>query len=92
MSETWPIDKHVVIFAGSGAGTKMRIEASEKPFNPLAHKTPGTDENQVRYGWNYAQLLAKGMGSDASDTLVTVLSEKKRRDYAEYDATMTDLL
>ena len=22
--------------------------------------TAGTDENQIRYGWNYAQLLAKG--------------------------------
>lgn len=27
--------------------------------------TAGTDENQVRYGWNYAQLLAKGPSSDA---------------------------
>ena len=22
--------------------------------------TAGTDENQIRYGWNYAQLLAHG--------------------------------
>ncbi len=27
--------------------------------------TAGTDENQVRYGWNYAQLLAHGPSSDA---------------------------
>lgn len=27
--------------------------------------TAGTDENQVRYGWNYAQLLAKGPSSEA---------------------------
>lgn len=27
--------------------------------------TAGTDENQVRYGWNYAQLLAKGPSKDA---------------------------
>lgn len=27
--------------------------------------TAGTDENQVRYGWNYAQLLAHGPSRDA---------------------------
>jgi len=27
--------------------------------------TSGTDETQVRYGWNYAQLLAKGPSRDA---------------------------
>ncbi len=27
--------------------------------------TAGTDENQVRYGWNYAQLLAKGPSEEA---------------------------
>ncbi len=27
--------------------------------------TSGTDENQVRYGWNYAQLLAKGPSREA---------------------------
>jgi MoxR-like ATPase len=27
--------------------------------------TAGTDENQIRYGWNYAQLLAKGPNRDA---------------------------
>lgn len=27
--------------------------------------TAGTDETQVRYGWNYAQLLAKGPSSEA---------------------------
>jgi MoxR-like ATPase len=27
--------------------------------------TAGTDENQVRYGWNYAMLLAKGPSIDA---------------------------
>jgi len=27
--------------------------------------TAGTDENQVRYGWNYAQLLARGPSRDA---------------------------
>lgn len=27
--------------------------------------TAGTDENQIRYGWNYAQLLAKGPSNDA---------------------------
>lgn len=27
--------------------------------------TAGTDENQVRYGWNYAQLLAKGPSHEA---------------------------
>ena len=26
----------------------------------LIQCTAGTDENQIRYGWNYAQLLAKG--------------------------------
>jgi hypothetical protein len=25
----------------------------------LPQCTAGTDENQIRYGWNYAQLLAK---------------------------------
>ncbi|MCE2028739.1 ATP-binding protein [Sessilibacter corallicola] len=27
--------------------------------------TAGTDENQIRYGWNYAQLLSKGPSKDA---------------------------
>lgn len=27
--------------------------------------TAGTDENQIRYGWNYAQLLAHGPSQDA---------------------------
>lgn len=27
--------------------------------------TAGTEENQIRYGWNYAQLLAKGPSQDA---------------------------
>ncbi len=27
--------------------------------------TAGTDENQIRYSWNYAQLLAKGPSQDA---------------------------
>ena len=27
--------------------------------------TAGTDENQIRYGWNYAQLLAKGPSREA---------------------------
>ncbi|WP_444927052.1 AAA family ATPase [Microbulbifer sp. TRSA002] len=27
--------------------------------------TAGTDENQIRYGWNYAQLLAKGPSKEA---------------------------
>ena len=27
--------------------------------------TAGTDENQIRYGWNYAQLLAHGPSRDA---------------------------
>ncbi len=27
--------------------------------------TAGTDENQIRYGWNYAQLLANGPSRDA---------------------------
>ena len=27
--------------------------------------TAGTDENQLRYGWNYAQLLAHGPSEDA---------------------------
>src|SRR5262249_13966174 len=27
--------------------------------------TAGTDENQVRYGWNYAQLLANGPSREA---------------------------
>lgn len=27
--------------------------------------TAGTDENQIRYGWDYAQLLAKGPSKDA---------------------------
>lgn len=27
--------------------------------------TSGTDENQIRYGWNYAQLLAKGPSAEA---------------------------
>ncbi len=27
--------------------------------------TAGTDENQIRYGWNYAQLLAKGPSEEA---------------------------
>ena len=31
----------------------------------LIQCTAGTDENQVRYGWNYAQLLAKGPSRDA---------------------------
>ena len=53
----------------------------------LIQCTAGTDENQVRYGWNYAMLLAKGPSRDAlvatplmrameEDTLITVLSEK----------------
>ncbi|MDR3214517.1 MAG: AAA family ATPase [Azoarcus sp.] len=31
----------------------------------LIQCTAGTDENQVRYGWNYAQLLAKGPSEEA---------------------------
>ena len=27
--------------------------------------TAGTDENQIRYGWNYAQLLAHGPSRQA---------------------------
>jgi hypothetical protein len=37
-AETWPIDKDVVIFDGVVASTKIRIEASERPFDPSAHK------------------------------------------------------
>ena len=31
----------------------------------LIQCTAGTDENQIRYGWNYAQLLAKGPSHEA---------------------------
>jgi MoxR-like ATPase len=31
----------------------------------LVQCTAGTDENQIRYGWNYAMLLAKGPSRDA---------------------------
>ncbi|MDR1935726.1 MAG: AAA family ATPase [Candidatus Accumulibacter sp.] len=31
----------------------------------LIQCTAGTDENQIRYGWNYAQLLAKGPSEEA---------------------------
>ena len=31
----------------------------------LIQCTAGTDENQIRYGWNYAQLLANGPSRDA---------------------------
>jgi MoxR-like ATPase len=31
----------------------------------LVQCTAGTDENQIRYGWNYAVLLAKGPSRDA---------------------------
>lgn len=31
----------------------------------LIQCTAGTDETQIRYGWNYAQLLAKGPSRDA---------------------------
>ena len=31
----------------------------------LIQCTAGTDENQIRYGWNYAMLLAKGPSPDA---------------------------
>jgi MoxR-like ATPase len=31
----------------------------------LIQCTAGTDENQIRYGWNYAQLLAKGPSAEA---------------------------
>ncbi|MGO1080095.1 ATP-binding protein [Inquilinus sp. CA228] len=31
----------------------------------LIQCTAGTDENQIRYGWNYAQLLAKGPSREA---------------------------
>jgi len=31
----------------------------------LIQCTAGTDENQIRYGWNYASLLAKGPSDDA---------------------------
>jgi MoxR-like ATPase len=31
----------------------------------LIQCTAGTDENQIRYGWNYAQLLAKGPTREA---------------------------
>lgn len=31
----------------------------------LIQCTSGTDENQIRYGWNYAQLLAKGPSREA---------------------------
>lgn len=31
----------------------------------LIQCTAGTDENQIRYGWNYATLLAKGPSRDA---------------------------
>ncbi len=31
----------------------------------LVQCTAGTDENQIRYGWNYAELLAKGPSREA---------------------------
>jgi len=31
----------------------------------LVQCTAGTDENQIRYGWNYAELLAKGPSENA---------------------------
>ena len=31
----------------------------------LVQCTAGTDENQIRYGWNYAELLAKGPSEEA---------------------------
>ena len=37
-AETWPIDKDIVIFDGSAAGTRILIEASEKPFEPADHE------------------------------------------------------
>ncbi|MDL5047545.1 hypothetical protein QQ054_16135 [Oscillatoria amoena NRMC-F 0135] len=48
-AETWPIDKDVVIFEGIVADTKIRIEGSERPFDPKAHKVSelhnkGTEE------------------------------------------------
>ena len=33
--------------------------------NRVIQCTAGTDENQIRYGWNYAMLLAKGPSHDA---------------------------
>lgn len=33
--------------------------------NLVIQCTAGTDENQIRYGWNYAQLLAHGPSRDA---------------------------
>jgi hypothetical protein len=38
-AETWPIDKDVVIYEGTVAGTSIRVEASERAFDPAAHRT-----------------------------------------------------
>ena len=43
----------------------------------LVQCTAGTDENQIRYGWNYAQLLAKGPTREA---LVATLRPYARTD------------
>lgn len=49
VEERWPIDKDVVIFEGIVADTKIRIEGSERSFDPKAHKitdlhNTGTEE------------------------------------------------
>lgn len=50
-AKSW-VSEHIAA-AASGDSTK------------IIQCTAGTDENQIRYGWNYAQLLAKGPSRDA---------------------------
>ncbi len=56
-----------VVGVGASGG-----RASPARPGALVQCTAGTDENQIRYGWNYAQLLAqgpvaRGAGADAAD-------------------------
>src|SRR4029450_7640062 len=50
-AKSW-VSEHLA--AGVSGSAKRRIQC-----------TAGTDENQIRYGWNYAQLLAHGPSRDA---------------------------
>src|SRR5262245_14260135 len=45
--------------------SEHRAAAISGSSNLLVQCTAGTDENQIRYGWNYALLLAKGPSRSA---------------------------
>src|SRR5262245_5735938 len=66
---TLATDRALLILGGPGTAKSWVSEhlaaAISGSSELIVQCTAGTDENQIRYGWNYAQLLAKGPSRDA---------------------------